>query len=98
LESCVEFLWPAALVAILFVTLGRVPAIYPVSLLFLASRLHISISHQRLMFRGGLRGTLGLALAQRHDDVAVASTFRRSRPDFALSRPRLPTLLLGRTP
>lgn len=55
--------WPAALVAILFVTLGRAAAIYPVSLLFHASRLRISMPHQHLMFWGGLRGALGLALA-----------------------------------
>lgn len=55
--------WPAALAAILFVTLGRAAAIYPVSLLFRGSRLRVSMPHQHLMFWGGLRGALGLALA-----------------------------------
>lgn len=52
-----------ALIAIVIVTLGRALAIYPLSLLFARSKLRIKSSHQHLLFWGGLRGALALALA-----------------------------------
>jgi CPA1 family monovalent cation:H+ antiporter len=55
--------WPLALLAIALVTLGRVLAVYPVALLFSRSRFRISMPHQHIMFWGGLRGALSLALA-----------------------------------
>jgi CPA1 family monovalent cation:H+ antiporter len=50
-------------VAILVVTLGRAAAIYPLSALFDKSRLKIARNHQHILFWGGLRGALALALA-----------------------------------
>ncbi|HKY55120.1 MAG TPA: cation:proton antiporter, partial [Anaerolineales bacterium] len=50
-------------VAILVVTLGRAAAIYPLSALFDKSRLKIERNHQHVLFWGGLRGALALALA-----------------------------------
>lgn len=52
-----------ALIAIVIVTLGRALAIYPLSLLFARSKLRIKSSHQHVLFWGGLRGALALALA-----------------------------------
>ena len=50
-------------IAILVVTLGRAAAIYPLSALFDKSRLKIDRNHQHVLFWGGLRGALALALA-----------------------------------
>jgi len=50
-------------IAILVVTLGRASAIYPLSALFDRSRLKIEKNHQHILFWGGLRGALALALA-----------------------------------
>ncbi|NNM62847.1 MAG: sodium:proton antiporter [Steroidobacteraceae bacterium] len=49
--------------AILFVTLGRALAIYPPCALFARSRLRVERAHQHVLFWGGLRGALALALA-----------------------------------
>ncbi len=43
--------------------LGRAAAVYSLSLLFSRSRLRISAPHQHLLFWGGMRGALALALA-----------------------------------
>ena len=43
--------------------LGRAAAVYPLSGLFARSRLAISRPHQHLLFWGGMRGALALALA-----------------------------------
>lgn len=53
----------AALAAILLVTLGRAVSIYPFALLFSKSKQKISMKHQHILFWGGLRGALALALA-----------------------------------
>ena len=55
--------WLAAIVAIALVTLGRAAVIYPISWFFSRGRLRISGPYQHIMFWGGLRGALGLALA-----------------------------------
>lgn len=55
--------WWAVLTAILVVTLGRAVAIYPLSALFNKSKLKIEMNHQHVLFWGGLRGALALALA-----------------------------------
>lgn len=52
-----------ALIAIVIVTLGRAVAIYPLSLLFARSKLRIPSPSQHVLFWGGLRGALALALA-----------------------------------
>ena len=53
----------AAIIAIPLVTLGRAFAVYPVCLLFIKSKLRVSTKHQHILFWGGLRGALALALA-----------------------------------
>jgi CPA1 family monovalent cation:H+ antiporter len=55
--------WFAAAMAILLVTLGRAAAVYPCSALFWRSRQHIPAKQQHILFWGGLRGALALALA-----------------------------------
>lgn len=52
-----------ALIAIGVVILGRAIAVYPLSLLFARSTLRIKPQHQHILFWGGLRGALALALA-----------------------------------
>jgi CPA1 family monovalent cation:H+ antiporter len=56
-------LWPTALVAIALVIAGRAVAIYPVAWLFGRSTAKLTWAHQHIMFWGGLRGALSLALA-----------------------------------
>src|SRR5205814_7148728 len=55
--------WKPALAAVLLVTLGRAVAIYPCCLLFAWSSRRVSIGNQHVLFWGGLRGALALALA-----------------------------------
>jgi len=50
-------------ISIVLVLLGRALAIYPLSALFSRSALQVSPSHQHILFWGGLRGALALALA-----------------------------------
>ena len=50
-------------IAILLVTAGRALAIYPLSMIFNRSKLKIENNHQHILFWGGLRGALALALA-----------------------------------
>lgn len=67
-------------VAILLVVAGRALAIYPLCALFGRTTLRIKTSHQHVLFWGGLRGALALALAlglppgipQREEIVTVA--------------------------
>jgi CPA1 family monovalent cation:H+ antiporter len=56
-------LWFPVLVAVPLVTLGRAVAIYPLCALFSRSRLSVDLRHQHVLFWGGLRGALALALA-----------------------------------
>ncbi|MEP6900459.1 MAG: sodium:proton antiporter [Actinomycetota bacterium] len=51
------------LVAIIAVIVGRAIAVYPCSLLFAGSSLKVDNKHQHILFWGGLRGALALALA-----------------------------------
>ena len=55
--------WRPAAAAIVIVLLGRAVAVYPCCLLFSRSALRVSPKHQHLLFWGGLRGALALALA-----------------------------------
>lgn len=50
-------------VAIIAVIIARAVAIYPISALYSKSRWKIDSEHQHIMFWGGLRGALALALA-----------------------------------
>jgi CPA1 family monovalent cation:H+ antiporter len=52
-----------AMIAIVVVLVGRAVAIYPLSLLFARSSLRIKSQDQHILFWGGLRGALALALA-----------------------------------
>ena len=56
-------IWASALIAILLVTLGRALAIYPCCLLFAHSAQRVPGARQHVLFWGGLRGALALALA-----------------------------------
>jgi CPA1 family monovalent cation:H+ antiporter len=55
--------WLPALIAILLVTLGRAAAVYPCCALFAHSANQVPAKYQHLLFWGGLRGALALALA-----------------------------------
>jgi CPA1 family monovalent cation:H+ antiporter len=79
-EQHFQGLWVPVLVAIALVTLGRAAAIYPLCALFARSRLKIDLKFQHVLFWGGLRGALALALAlslpadlPRHDDIIVVT-------------------------
>ncbi|MEZ0225670.1 MAG: cation:proton antiporter [Alphaproteobacteria bacterium] len=50
-------------IAIALVVLGRAFAIYPVALLFRKTRMKVKMKHQHILFWGGLRGAVALALA-----------------------------------
>jgi CPA1 family monovalent cation:H+ antiporter len=50
-------------IAIGLVTLGRALAVYPLAALFGATRWKVAASHQHVLFWGGLRGALALALS-----------------------------------
>ncbi len=56
-------LWLPVLVAVALVTFGRAVSIYPLCALFAASPLRVDLRHQHVLFWGGLRGALALALA-----------------------------------
>jgi monovalent cation:H+ antiporter, CPA1 family len=73
-------LWLPSLMAILLVTLGRAVAIYPVCALFTTTKLRVDMRHQHVLFWGGLRGALALALAlglpadlPLHDEIVTVS-------------------------
>jgi CPA1 family monovalent cation:H+ antiporter len=55
--------WLPAGVAIALVTAGRAAAIYPCCLVFSRTSLRVGMRHQHILFWGGLRGALALALA-----------------------------------
>lgn len=55
--------WLTAASAILLVLAGRVLAVYPLATIFRPTRLRIPMGFQHVLFWGGLRGALGLALA-----------------------------------
>jgi CPA1 family monovalent cation:H+ antiporter len=56
-------LWLPAMIAIALVILGRAVAIYSCCLLFSHSAIRVSRNQQHVLFWGGLRGALALALA-----------------------------------
>lgn len=55
--------WITAAAAIALVLVGRAVAVYPISNLFWTSRLKVPAGFQHVLFWGGLRGALALALA-----------------------------------
>ncbi len=52
-----------AIIATLLVIVGRACAVYPCAALFASSALRVQVRHQHVLFWGGLRGALALALA-----------------------------------
>jgi CPA1 family monovalent cation:H+ antiporter len=61
-ERIADLLLPSA-IAVALVLLSRAVAIYPLSALFSRSALRVTTAHQHILFWGGLRGALALALA-----------------------------------
>jgi len=61
-QPLADFLWPAV-VGTALVVAGRAAAIYPIAAIFVTSPLAIDNDTRRILFWGGLRGALGLALA-----------------------------------
>lgn len=61
-ERIASLLLPAGL-AVALVLLSRAASIYPLSALFSRSGRRVSAAHQHILFWGGLRGALALALA-----------------------------------
>jgi CPA1 family monovalent cation:H+ antiporter len=74
-------LWIPVLLAIALVTLGRAAAVYPLCAVFARSRFKVNMRHQHVLFWGGLRGALALALSLSlpeelpRRDVIVVITF-----------------------
>lgn len=73
-------IWPAVLAGIIFVLLGRAATVYPICLAFVKTRLRVDAAHQHILFWGGLRGALALALAlglppqmRGHTDIETVS-------------------------
>ena len=62
-SSHILALWHYAAIAILLVTLGRAVVIYPCCAFFFWSSRRVPFRHQHVLFWGGLRGALALALA-----------------------------------
>jgi CPA1 family monovalent cation:H+ antiporter len=58
-----ETVWVSVGIAVMVVMLGRAVAVYPCCVLFSRSSLQIDMRHQHILFWGGLRGALALALA-----------------------------------
>jgi monovalent cation:H+ antiporter, CPA1 family len=56
-------IWLSVGMAIVLVTLGRAVAIYPSCIVFSHSALRVMMKHQHVLFWGGLRGAVALALA-----------------------------------
>lgn len=78
-ENFLALLLPIC-IAVILVIGGRAVAIYPLSALFARSGLRVKADHQHILFWGGLRGALALALAlglppgipQREEIITVA--------------------------
>jgi len=74
-------LWAPVFGAIILVTFGRAVAIYPLCALFVRSRLKVALRQQHVLFWGGLRGALALALALSlpddlpHQNAIIVITF-----------------------
>ena len=61
-QSFTAYLLPAA-IATMLVLAGRAAAVYPITILFVKTRLAVDALARRILFWGGLRGALALALA-----------------------------------
>jgi len=58
-----ETVWASIGIAVVVVMLARAVAVYPCCMLFSRSSLRIEARHQHILFWGGMRGALALALA-----------------------------------
>ena len=73
--------WKESCIAIAFVLVARAVAVYAICFCFAFSSLKVTMSHQRILFWGGLRGVLALALVLGlpsnipHHDALLAVTF-----------------------
>lgn len=72
--------WASAAIAVLLVTAGRAATVYSLCSLFARSSLRVSAHHQHVLFWGGLRGALALALVlgipegvPRRDEIIAVS-------------------------
>lgn len=61
-QSFTAYFLPAA-IATMLVLAGRAAAVYPITILFAKTRLAVDALARRILFWGGLRGALALALA-----------------------------------
>ena len=71
---------PAVIAAIVLVSISRAVAVYPICLLFARTPLRVPARDQHVLFWGGLRGALALALAlglppeiPRHDELVTVA-------------------------
>lgn len=71
---------PALILAIVLTLAGRAISVYPLCAIFSRSRYRMSLPFQHVLFWGGLRGAMGLALALSippdmpyHDQIVIAS-------------------------
>lgn len=55
--------WRTVVLAVIVVLLSRAVAVYPCCAMFFRSHLRVKMTHQYVLFWGGLRGALALALA-----------------------------------
>ena len=75
-----QFGWGALAIALLLVFVGRAATVYPLCLIFRGSRWRVSLLDQHVLWWGGLRGALALALALSlpdrvplRDDIVIAT-------------------------
>jgi CPA1 family monovalent cation:H+ antiporter len=55
--------WMTSIIAIIVLLVARIVSIYPLGFVFSAGRLRMTMKYQHILFWGGLRGALALALA-----------------------------------
>ena len=62
-HQALHLLSVASAIVIILVLIGRVLAVYPLCAVVIPTRLRVDMRYQHVLFWGGLRGALGLALA-----------------------------------
>lgn len=96
-----QFGWNALAIALLLVFLGRAATVYPLCLFFMGSRWKVSPQDQHVLWWGGLRGALALALALSlpeglplRDDIVIV-TFAIVAFSVVVQGLTMPALLKG---